>query len=103
MDSRAEKKAGKRGDVEKKTFNKSLAESETFEEEDEEPEQTFTIGNSNPTVGNFGEDEDENDANGWKKKKKSGGFQRMGLSQEVIKGILRRGYKVTTPIQRKVI
>lgn len=35
--------------------------------------------------------------------KKSGGFQAMGLSFPVLKGILKRGYKVPTPIQRKVI
>ncbi|CAL1544843.1 unnamed protein product [Lymnaea stagnalis] len=38
-----------------------------------------------------------------KNKKKSGGFQSMGLSHAVLKGILRRGYKVPTPIQRKTI
>lgn len=36
------------------------------------------------------------------KKQKSGGFQSMGLSFPVIKGVLKRGYKVPTPIQRKV-
>lgn len=35
--------------------------------------------------------------------KKSGGFQAMGLSFPVLKGILKRGYKVPTPIQRKVL
>jgi len=38
-----------------------------------------------------------------KKKKKSGGFQSMGLNNAVLKGILAKGYKVPTPIQRKVI
>ena len=37
-----------------------------------------------------------------KKKKKSGGFQSMGLSQEVFRGVIKMGYKVPTPIQRKV-
>lgn len=37
-----------------------------------------------------------------KKKKGSGGFQSMGLSFPVIKGITKRGYKLPTPIQRKV-
>ncbi|KAI2801612.1 ATP-dependent RNA helicase ddx54 [Blomia tropicalis] len=36
-------------------------------------------------------------------KPKSGGFQSMKLSKMVIKGILRKGYKVPTPIQRKTI
>lgn len=35
-------------------------------------------------------------------KKNSGGFQAMGLSFDVLKGITRRGYKIPTPIQRKV-
>ncbi|XP_037827243.1 LOW QUALITY PROTEIN: ATP-dependent RNA helicase DDX54-like [Lucilia sericata] len=37
------------------------------------------------------------------KAKKSGGFQSMGLSFEVVKGITKRGYRVPTPIQRKTI
>ncbi|XP_076642744.1 ATP-dependent RNA helicase DDX54 [Halictus rubicundus] len=35
--------------------------------------------------------------------KKSGGFQSMALSYPVLKGILKRGYKIPTPIQRKTI
>lgn len=38
-----------------------------------------------------------------KKKKASGGFQAMGLSFPIIKGITKRGYKQPTPIQRKTI
>ncbi|KAF0300491.1 ATP-dependent RNA helicase DDX54 [Amphibalanus amphitrite] len=38
-----------------------------------------------------------------RKKKKSGGFQSMGFSNSVFKGITKRGYKVPTPIQRKCI
>lgn len=38
-----------------------------------------------------------------RKKKKSGGFQSMGLSYNVYKGIIRHGYKIPTPIQRKVM
>ncbi|NXC77537.1 DDX54 helicase, partial [Anhinga anhinga] len=37
------------------------------------------------------------------KKKKSGGFQSMGLSYPVFRGIMKKGYKVPTPIQRKTI
>ncbi|CRL08620.1 CLUMA_CG021282, isoform A [Clunio marinus] len=37
------------------------------------------------------------------KNKKSGGFQAMGLSQPVLKGIQKRGYKIPTPIQRRTI
>nr|XP_034334375.1 ATP-dependent RNA helicase DDX54 [Crassostrea gigas] len=38
-----------------------------------------------------------------RKKKKSGGFQSMGLSHGVYKGVLRKGYKIPTPIQRKTV
>ncbi|CAN7946028.1 unnamed protein product [Ixodes pacificus] len=34
-------------------------------------------------------------------KKKSGGFQSMGLSPPILKGVLKRGYQIPTPIQRK--
>jgi len=37
------------------------------------------------------------------KQKQSGGFQSMGLSYPVYKGVIRKGYKVPTPIQRKTI
>ena len=37
------------------------------------------------------------------KKKKSGGFQSMGLSQEAFRGVIKKGYRVPTPIQRKTI
>lgn len=47
---------------------------------------------------------DENDELLIKKmnKKKGGGFQSMGLSFNILKGITKRGYKIPTPIQRKV-
>lgn len=57
---------------------------------------------------NTSDDNEENKVFSNKKKKtgkklgKSGGFQAMGLSYPVLKGILKRGYKVPTPIQRKV-
>ncbi|CAH2105468.1 unnamed protein product [Euphydryas editha] len=38
-----------------------------------------------------------------KQKKNSGGFQSMGLSFPILKGITKRGYKQPTPIQRKTI
>lgn len=38
-----------------------------------------------------------------KKKKKSGGFQSMGLSFPVFKGVMKKGYKLPTPIQRKTV
>lgn len=42
----------------------------------------------------------------WAKKKgakKTGGFQCLGLSPNIVKGITKRGYKIPTPIQRKTI
>lgn len=37
-----------------------------------------------------------------RKKKKSGGFQSMGLSHNIFRGVMKIGYKIPTPIQRKV-
>ncbi|KAG7307922.1 hypothetical protein JYU34_006538 [Plutella xylostella] len=48
------------------------------------------------------EETEENETHNVKKKKKSsGGFQSMGYSFPVMKGITKRGYKQPTPIQRK--
>lgn len=38
-----------------------------------------------------------------KKDKSKGGFQAMGLSFPMVKGITKRGYKIPTPVQRKTI
>ncbi|KAJ7518014.1 hypothetical protein O6H91_21G050900 [Diphasiastrum complanatum] len=38
-----------------------------------------------------------------KKKAKSGGFESMGLSPSVFRGVKRKGYRVPTPIQRKTL
>ncbi len=38
-----------------------------------------------------------------KKAGKSGGFQSMGLSAGILGGIMKMGYKVPTPIQRKAL
>jgi len=53
----------------------------------------------NKTVEISGENDD---APKKKSGKKSGGFQSMNLSFNVLKGIAKRGYKQPTPIQRKV-
>ena len=37
------------------------------------------------------------------KKKKSGGFQSLGLDKPLLDGVLKMGYSVPTPIQRKGI
>lgn len=36
-----------------------------------------------------------------KSKKNAGGFQSMGLSEEIYKGIVKMGFRVPTPVQRK--
>ncbi len=63
-----------------------------------------------PSVsGDSDDDQEENDdfrqlvAKQNKKKKKSGGFQSMGLDRDVFRGVVKKGYRVPTPIQRKVI
>lgn len=63
---------------------------------------TEVVGFANPD--DFDDNEDDEMPNSKKKgaKKSSGGFQAMALSFPVLKGILKRGYKVPTPIQRKV-
>ncbi|KAJ2134823.1 ATP-dependent RNA helicase dbp10, partial [Coemansia sp. RSA 788] len=38
-----------------------------------------------------------------RKKKKSGGFQSMGLHPGLFRAIINKGFKVPTPIQRKTI
>ena len=57
-----------------------------------------------------GEDDDENDGadgdDGPRKPKgkgKTGGFQSMGLSPYIYRSVMRKGYRVPTPIQRKAI
>eukprot|EP01132_Coremiostelium_polycephalum_P006595 gene6595-8163_t len=50
-----------------------------------------------------GDDEDGDGENSKKKKKKSGGFQSMDLNKNLLKAILRKGFKVPTPIQRNSI
>ncbi|XP_049949021.1 ATP-dependent RNA helicase DDX54 [Schistocerca serialis cubense] len=64
---------------------------------------TDVLGFVDPEAANT---DDESEAT-FKKKgggsKKSGGFQSMGLSYTVLKGIKKRGYKIPTPIQRKTI
>lgn len=60
------------------------------------------VGFADPNL--VGDKDEDSEIINMKKKvsKKSGGFQSMGLSFSVLKGILKRGYKIPTPIQRKV-
>ena len=50
-----------------------------------------------------GEGEDEEGSVLPSRKAKSGGFQSMGLSSAVYRSIMRKGYRVPTPIQRRAI
>jgi ATP-dependent RNA helicase DDX54/DBP10 len=61
-------------------------------------EQVVGFGDLNETT-NYTHIKKKKNAGG----KKCGGFQGMGLSFPVLKGIQKRGYKLATPIQRKVI
>ena len=38
-----------------------------------------------------------------KKRSKGGGFQSLGLSQAILRAVLKKGYRVPTPIQRKAM
>lgn len=58
------------------------------------------VGFEDPTVTISSSDTGNN---GDKKKKMGGGFQSFGLSFEVLKGVIKRGYKIPTPIQRKTM
>jgi ATP-dependent RNA helicase DDX54/DBP10 len=53
------------------------------------------------------DDDDDSDDDGEerlrKKRKKQGGFQAMDLSKPVFKALMRKGYRLPTPIQRKAI
>ncbi|XP_076619008.1 ATP-dependent RNA helicase DDX54 [Colletes latitarsis] len=64
---------------------------------------TELVGFAHPEE--ISDNDEENEITNIKKKvcKKSGGFQSMALSFPVLKGILKRGYKLPTPIQRKTI
>ncbi|XP_003698353.1 ATP-dependent RNA helicase DDX54 [Apis florea] len=64
---------------------------------------TNIVGFADPKE--ISDNDEENEINNIKKKvyKKSGGFQSMALSFPILKGILKRGYKIPTPIQRKTI
>ncbi|XP_012064452.1 PREDICTED: ATP-dependent RNA helicase DDX54 [Atta cephalotes] len=61
------------------------------------------IGFADPNT--VSDNDEDNEIASIKKKisKKSGGFQSMALSFAILKGILKRGYKIPTPIQRKTI
>ena len=49
------------------------------------------------------QDNDDAEYEGHKKRRKGNGFQSLGLSKHVFGGVMRMGYKVPTPIQRKTL
>lgn len=55
------------------------------------------------TIPSGKEDDYEDSGKKSSKNKKTGGFQAMGLSAPTQKAIQKRGYKIPTPIQRRVI
>ncbi|XP_063984726.1 ATP-dependent RNA helicase DDX54 isoform X2 [Diachasmimorpha longicaudata] len=63
--------------------------------------ETELIGFADPT--DVDNDDDNECLPKAKAPKKCSGFQGMGLSFPLLKGILKRGYKIPTPIQRKTI
>ncbi|XP_078050326.1 ATP-dependent RNA helicase DDX54 [Augochlora pura] len=66
-------------------------------------EDTNIVGFADPKEGTESDEEEEITKIKKNACKKSGGFQSMALSYPVLKGILKRGYKIPTPIQRKTI
>ena len=53
--------------------------------------------------GESDEDSEQEQERVGKKKGKTGGFQSMGLSSAVYRSVMRTGYRVPTPIQRRAI
>lgn len=56
----------------------------------------FDLPDSSQSLGDYNREK-------LKSAKSKGGFQAMGLSYPVLKGITKRGYKIPTPVQRKTI
>jgi len=105
-----QKKSNKGGKANPQNFRRKKAREKEHEEFDEVETGGFYNHEEDE---NFREGDDADDDRGLntrglvsehnKKKKKSGGFQSMGLSFPVFKGIMKKGYKLPTPIQRKTI
>ena len=82
--------------------------SDEDEEDRDHEEGDFNTQEGFPSVGKRAgsggalDDEDAQAGKG-KKKAKSGGFESMGFSYPVYRGIKMKGYRVPTPIQRKTI
>ena len=63
----------------------------------ERPTETFDDGDGGGAAAAKKKDKKK------KKKKKSGGFQSLGLSKPVFSSIMRIGYRMPTPVQRKTL
>eukprot|EP00124_Ichthyophonus_hoferi_P000789 Ihof_evm16s32 gene=Ihof_evmTU16s32 len=104
---KTEHESGDEVEVKKQKYKKQEDEDEDYEfTVVEEPEMKTAPGlPSFPSVTGEEEEEEDFDANKVSvlKKKKSGGFQSMGLSYPVYSAIIKKGYKVPTPIQRRCI
>jgi ATP-dependent RNA helicase DDX54/DBP10 len=87
----------------KKNNIKSDNNMETIEPNDEKLNSLKVINDNNNDIESDDNYEEMKMTANKRKNKKSGGFQSMGLSYNVLKGVLRKGYKVPTPIQRKSI
>lgn len=83
-----------------------------FEEEEEEEveEEEDDADDDAGQVLDFAQLDDDDDDDGTaaeerllKKRKKQGGFQAMDLSKPVFQALMRKGYRLPTPIQRKAI
>lgn len=95
------------------------ADDETFDDHNEFDDDagpaslTAPTGFENTVAFPGAEDDEDDDANDGadgddgprkpKGKGKTGGFQSMGLSPYIYRSVMRKGYRVPTPIQRKAI
>ncbi|KAJ1631766.1 P-loop containing nucleoside triphosphate hydrolase protein [Pavlovales sp. CCMP2436] len=91
------------------SYDEFTEEEEEEDEEDEEEEDNS--GALQPLSFAELDDDDDDDDDGEaahqakldKKRKKQGGFQAMDLSKSVFQALMRKGYRLPTPIQRKAI
>ena len=72
-------------------------------EETKPPEEGTAGGGFVEFPSNEADNESDDDTKLPKSRGKTGGFQSMGLSSEVYKSVMRKGYRIPTPIQRRAI
>ncbi|KAG8467560.1 hypothetical protein KFE25_000876 [Diacronema lutheri] len=80
------------------------------EDDEEEAEPIDDLDDAEPVLDFAQLDDDDDDDDGTaaeerllKKRRKQGGFQAMDLSKPVFQALMRKGYRLPTPIQRKAI